>query len=93
MSKFKNIKSEEYPEHLAKEVNQINLQNKLYNDVLEMERFKTYAHQLINKIHTNKCKLIPHSMTAIKEFGISYGYLSTILFYLEQLANQQKENA
>ena len=92
MSNFKNINSKEYVEHISKEVNQINLQNKLYKDVLEMERFKTYANQLINKIHTNECELLPHSMTAIKEFGISYGYLSTTLFYLEQLANQQKEN-
>jgi hypothetical protein len=69
------------------------LENKLYQDILEFERFKTYAEQLINKIHTSHCVLVPQSEIAVKEFGISYGsILSTIAFYLEQYEIQQNQH-
>jgi hypothetical protein len=69
------------------------LENKLYSDILELERFKTYADQLINKIHTSHCALRPNSQIAVKEFGIKYGsILSTIAFYLEQFEIQQNQH-
>jgi hypothetical protein len=69
------------------------LENKLYQDILELERFKTYAEQLIKKIHTSHCALRPDSKVAVKEFGIGYGsILSTIAFYLEQYEIQQNQH-
>ena len=77
---------------MNKEV-KVKLENKLYSDILEMERFKTYAEQLINKIHTSHCALRPDSKVAVKEFGIKYGsILSTIAFYLEQFEIQQNQH-
>jgi hypothetical protein len=77
---------------MNKEV-KVKLENKLYSDILELERFKTYADQLINKIHTSHCALRPDSKVAVKEFGIKYGsILSTIAFYLEQYEIQQNQH-
>jgi hypothetical protein len=69
------------------------LENKLYSDILELERFKTYAEQLISKIHKSHCVFLPQSQIAVKEFGIKYGsILSTIAFYLEQYEIQQNQH-
>ena len=80
---------------MNKEVKEIktNLENKLYRDILELERFKTYAEQLISKIHKSNCVFLPQSEKAVKEFGIKYGsILATIAFYLEQFEIQQNQH-
>lgn len=80
---------------MNKEVKEIktNLENKLYRDILELERFKTYAEQLISKIHKSHCVFLPQSEKAVKEFGIRYGsILATIAFYLEQYEIQQNQH-
>jgi hypothetical protein len=77
---------------MNKEV-KVKLENKLYSDILELERFKTYAEQIISKIHKSHCALVPQSEKAVKEFGIKYGsILSTIAFYLEQFEIQQNQH-
>jgi hypothetical protein len=71
----------------------VKLENKLYADILELERFKTYAEQLINKIHKEHCVLRPQSEIAIKEYGLRYGgILSIVAYYLEQYEIQQNQH-
>jgi hypothetical protein len=83
----KEIKSEIDATQLA------DVNNKLYDEVMQLERFKIYAEQLIKKIHKNSCLPIPQSITANKDFNIKYGsILSSVSFYLEQFESQQNQH-
>ena len=71
----------------------VKLENKLYADILELERFKTYSEQLIEKIHKDHCVFLPQSEIAIKQYGLRHGgILAIVAYYLEQYEIQQNQH-